>query len=116
MIKITPELAKKVNELARKECCNCLGGNCLLLDHGEEVPCPQLISEYRIYCKYFIAAVLPGNSKLYAEVMGSGKKRCKECGKLYTPRSKNQQYCHACGEARKKEKARDRQRRFRAAL
>lgn len=93
-----------------------MGDNCLLLDHGEEVPCPQLISEYRIYCKYFIAAVLQGNPKLYAEVMKFGKKRCKQCEKLYTPHSKNQQYCPVCGESRKKEKDRDRQRRFRAAL
>ena len=116
MIKITPELAKKVNESVRKECCNCIDDNCLLLDYGEEVTCPQLITLYSICCKYYAAAVLPGNPELYAEVMESGKKRCKQCGKLYTPHSKNQQYCHACGEMRKKEKARDRQRRFRAVL
>ncbi|MDO5445484.1 MAG: cysteine-rich VLP protein [Eubacteriales bacterium] len=115
MIRITPELARKVNVAVRKECCNCIDDNCILLDNGEAVKCPQLISLYGIYCKYFASAVLPGNPELYAEIMDSGKKRCKSCGKLYTHRSKNQQYCYACAELRKKEKARERQRRKRAA-
>lgn len=27
-----------------RECCNCVDGNCLLLDNGEECKCVQLIS------------------------------------------------------------------------
>ena len=115
MIKIKPETAKKVYELVRGECCNCFDDCCIMLDDGEET-CPQLLSISRVCCRYFTTAVLPGNPELYREIMETGKKHCKQCDKLYTPRSKNQQYCNVCGEMLKKEKARDRQRRFRAAL
>ena len=40
------------------DCCNYDGGNCLLLDDGEECVCPQSIS-YSLICRWFRAAVLP---------------------------------------------------------
>ncbi len=59
----------KVRKLARRECCNCYKGNCLLLDNGEECKCVQLISRYGIYCNYFRKAVLPTDKKLYKEIL-----------------------------------------------
>ena len=59
----------KVRKLARRECCNCVDGNCLLLDNGEECKCVQLISRYGIYCNYFRKAVLPADKKLYKEIL-----------------------------------------------
>ena len=49
-------------------CCNYDGGNCLLLDNGEECICPQSISRSRI-CKWFRAAVLPADEKLCAALL-----------------------------------------------
>lgn len=38
--KLTPEQYRKVRKLTNR-CCNKDRGNCLLLDHGEYVPCIQ---------------------------------------------------------------------------
>lgn len=45
---------RKINALIRQLCCNCVNGNCLLLDDGEEHNCVQLISKYGVYCNYFL--------------------------------------------------------------
>ena len=52
VLKLNSKQSAKVRRLARRECCNCVDGNCLLLDNGEECKCVQLISRYGI-CKYF---------------------------------------------------------------
>ena len=69
VIKITPKQSKRINALVRKLCCNYVGGNCLLLDDGEEHACVQCISRYGIYCNYFKNAVLPADRELFAEIM-----------------------------------------------
>ena len=46
-------------------CCNYEGGNCLLLDNGEECVCVQSIT-YSLICKWFCAAVLPLDAGLCA--------------------------------------------------
>lgn len=53
VIKINSQQSRKINALIRRLCCNCVSGNCLLLDDGEEHNCVQLISKYGIYCNYF---------------------------------------------------------------
>ena len=68
VLKIAPKQRAKINALARRTCCNCRKGNCLLLDDGEEARCVQLISRYGIYCNYFLKAVLPTEKELYAEI------------------------------------------------
>ena len=67
--KITAKQSAKVRKLARRECCNCVDGNCLLLDDGESCHCVQLDSLYGIYCKYFLTAVLPADKELYEEIL-----------------------------------------------
>ena len=66
---ITGKQSAKVRKLARRTCCNCVDGNCLLLDDGEENKCVQLIARYGIYCKYFREAVLPAEKELYEEIL-----------------------------------------------
>jgi len=68
VIKITPRQSRKVNALVRRLCCNCIHGNCLLLNDGDETKCVQLISKHGIYCNYFKNAVLPADSDLYEEI------------------------------------------------
>ena len=68
-LKLTRKQSVKVKKLARRECCNCVDGNCLLLDDGEECKCVQLISRYGIYCNYFRKAVLPAEKELYEEIL-----------------------------------------------
>ena len=49
-------------------CSNYDGGNCLLLDDGEECVCPQSIA-YSLVCKWFRAAVLPTDKGLCAALL-----------------------------------------------
>ena len=68
-LKISPGQAKQVYRLVRDLCCNCVDGNCQLLDDGESHQCVQLISIYKIYCKYFFNAVLPADNELYKKII-----------------------------------------------
>ena len=69
VLKLTRKQSAKVRKLARRECCNCVDGNCLLLDDGVPSRCVQLISRYGINCNYFLKAVLPAEKELYEEIL-----------------------------------------------
>lgn len=101
VIRITPEQSKRINALVKKCCANCVRGNCLLLDDGDEHPCPQLISFSRIMCNYLRDIVLPIDFDLYTELVGGRTKKCKRCGKEFFIRSPRQVYCPTCGEQNK---------------
>ena len=95
--RLTPPQSRKVNALVKRECCNCVDGNCLLLDDGDECVCPQLIS-YSLLCKWFRVAVLPADKLLYAELMNTeDKRRCIECGASFASSSNSVKYCPECG-------------------
>ena len=96
VIKITSEQSKRINALIKKCCANCVRGNCLLLDDGDEHPCPQLISFSRIMCNYLRDIVLPIDFELYTELIGGKTKRCKICGKSFVMKARNQRYCKEC--------------------
>ena len=94
--RLTPQQSRKVNSLIKKTCCNCIDGNCILLDDGEPCVCPQLIS-YSLLCKWFCAAVLPADKLLYAELyQQEGKRRCTVCGAAFASSSNNVKYCPDC--------------------
>ena len=78
MLRITPKQARTARRLARDQCCNCVCGNCLLLDDGDSHPCVQMISCYGIYCKYFLHAVLPAERKLYEQIIEQNELRSKK--------------------------------------
>lgn len=65
--RITEAQGGRVQELAWS-CCNCVDGNCLLLDDSEPQTCVQLICTQAIYCRYFRTAVLPADEALYREI------------------------------------------------
>ena len=71
MIKLDYNQARKVHKLIRKECCNCVENNCVLMDDV----CVQLISQHNIYCNYFLRAVLPLDKNLSAELLSENAKR-----------------------------------------
>ena len=100
-------------KLIRKLCANNDMGNCLLLDDGEVCVCPQLIS-YTLLCRYFRAAVLPADKKLYDEIMRTdSRKRCAECGAVFVPASNRAQYCDRCKVIVERRKTRERVQRHR---
>ena len=85
-------------------CCNYHDGNCLLLDDGEECVCPQSIS-YSLICRWFRAAVLPLDKKLYGALLPAlavGRWRCRECKRIFTPPRHNTLYCPDCAVKRAK--------------
>ena len=69
LIEIKAGQFRKVSRLVRRACCNCMDGNCLLLDDGETHICVQLISKYHIFCNHFKDAVLPLDKELYRELI-----------------------------------------------
>ena len=97
-------------------CCNYQDGNCLLLDDGEECVCPQAIS-YSLICRWFRAAVLPLDGELCAALLPApavGRRRCRECKRIFTPPKHNTLYCPDCATKRAKRSKRDWARKKRA--
>ncbi len=85
-------------------CCNYDQGNCLLLDDGEECVCPQSIS-YSLICRWFRAAVLPLDESLCAALLpppAAGRRRCRECKRIFAPPRHNTLYCPDCATKRAK--------------
>ena len=110
---MTPAQRKRANAIIRRECCNYDGGNCLLLDDGEETVCVQSIS-YSVNCKWFRRFVLPGDAALEAEIFHTGEvKRCEVCGAAFIPKSNRAKYCQKCAKTvhRKQKNASERKRR-----
>ena len=68
-LKLTRNQSAKVRKLVRRRCCNCVDGNCLLLDDGEPCRCVQLDSICGFYCKYLLMAVLPAERELFDEIL-----------------------------------------------
>ena len=94
--RLSPPQSRKVNNLVKKECCNCDGGHCLLLDDGDECVCPQLIS-YSLLCRWFCAAVLPADKELYADIYATeDRRRCEVCNAPFASSSNSVKYCPDC--------------------
>lgn len=94
--RINDKRRRKINRLVKAECCNYQQGNCLLLDDGEPVSCPQLISS-SLSCRWFRDAVLPIDKELHAEIMGqTALKKCSVCGQPFRAVSNRAKYCERC--------------------
>lgn len=90
--RMTPSQRKRANALIHKLCCNCIDGQCIMLD----CECPQSIS-YSVCCKWFRQSVLPQNEALFAElILADSKKKCVVCGKAFVPKSNRAKYCADC--------------------
>jgi len=61
--RMTPQQKQKAVRLIKSICSNYDDGNCLLLDKGEEVICPQSIS-YSVNCKFFRRVLLEDKETL----------------------------------------------------
>ena len=93
-----------------------IGGNCILLDDGDECVCPQLIS-YSLLCKWFRVAVLPADRLLYAELYQTGdKKKCTECGAFFASTSNSVKYCPVCRKRITRRQAAERMRKRRTPV
>jgi len=109
-----PELFEntiKVRALIKKECCNYDNGNCVLLDNGNYVKCPQVAAQ-RLMCGWFKKAVLPLDKILEIKIYGEKEtvtennksnprvrqKQCDICGKAFNSIARNTRHCPKCAE------------------
>lgn len=97
---------QRVGTLIKAECCNYQRGNCLLLDDGEPVPCPQLVSG-SLSCRWFRDAVLPIDKELHAEITAqTALKQCSICGQPFRSVSNRAKYCDRCRKSERRKQYR----------
>lgn len=106
--RMSPRQRTQANALIRRECSYYDDGNCLYLDRGEEVVCPQSIT-YSVCCKFFRHIVLEGKegkTLKAALFQKEALRRCMVCGGAFSSTSNNAKYCEGCkGEVQRKQKA-----------
>ena len=106
--RMTPGEQRQAVRLIRKLCSYFDNENCLYLDRGEEVTCPQSIS-YSVNCKMFRHVLLEDKDgkSLKAEIFKDDTlKRCMACGKAFSSVSNNAKYCGDCAKTvQRKQKA-----------
>lgn len=98
LYRMTPAQHCEAKKIIRRLCSNYCEGNCIRLDKGEEVPCPQMLSA-SVCCRFFRNVLLkdPEAGALEAEIfaLGTGK-RCAVCGKTFCAKGNRAKYCTAC--------------------
>ena len=108
---MSTEQAKSARGIIKDHCCNydSTTGGCLLLDRGEVVPCPQLISQ-SVICKYFRDVLLEDRraKDLKAEIYGEDhRKVCVVCGGHFRAISNRAKYCAKCAKEIRLKQQRD---------
>lgn len=99
LIRLTLKQWWAVKRLIREHCCHLdPDGNCLLLDDGDLVVCPQLYS--RSLCCTFLRFVLMKDhaaDPLEMTVFHGGELRyCARCGTPFIPGGNRAKYCAGC--------------------
>ena len=90
-------------------------GGCLLLDHGEIVQCPQMITQ-SLVCRFFRDVLLEDRDgrALKAEIMGDDHlKSCAVCGQPFRAISNRAKYCAKCSKKVKNRQTAERMRKYR---
>lgn len=98
LYRMTPAQQRDARKIIHKLCSNCVNGNCIRLDQGEEVPCPQMLSA-TVCCRFYRNVLLkdPEAGTLEAEIFTSGtKKHCAICGKEFYSAGNRAKYCADC--------------------
>ena len=81
-------------------------GGCLLLDRGEIVQCPQMITQ-SLVCRFFRDVLLEDRDgrALKAEIMGDDHlKSCAVCGQPFGAISNRAKYCARCSKKMERER------------
>ena len=118
LYRMTPAQQRDARKIIRGLCSNCVNGNCIRLDQGEEVPCPQMLSA-SVCCRFFRNVLLkdPEAGTLEAEIFTSGtRKRCAVCGKTFCAKSNRAKYCAACKVVAQRQQQAEYARRKRASI
>ena len=114
--RMTGRQKQRAVRLIRHRCSAYDGGNCLDLDDGEEVICPQTIS-YSVCCKFFHRVLLYDESgkTLEAELFKKDAvKHCVICGAMFVSASNRAKYCADCKAVAQRQQKAEYARRYRA--
>ena len=118
LYRMTPAQQRDARKIIRRLCSNCVNGNCIRLDQGEEVPCPQMLSA-SVCCRFFRNVLLkdPEAGTLEAEIFASGtRKRCAICGKEFYSAGNRAKYCADCKAGAQRKQQAEYARRRRASI
>ena len=118
LYRMTPAQQREARKIIRRLCSNCCNGNCIRLDQGEEVPCPQMLSA-SVCCRFFRNVLLkdPEAGTLEAEIFASGtRKRCAVCGQFFCAKGNRAKYCAACKVSAQRKQQAEYARRKRASI
>ena len=107
MIRMSSKQYRDACSLIRNLCCNYdrVTGGCLLLDRGEVVKCPQMLTQ-NLVCKHFHDVLLEDKDgkALKAAIKGEDNKRsCAVCGRPFKAVGNRAKYCARCGKKVRRE-------------
>ena len=116
-------LIRRAKQLARKECCNYFGGDCIYTGRPCHVinPIYPSIHSGAIGCEYFLSSVLGLQPELYTAIRhrmedelcgGTRWKECAFCKRPFLPGSNRQKYCASCRDLARRICVREKQRRY----
>ena len=109
-IRMTTSQAKRITRLIESECCNCVDGICIVLDHGYGCYCPQMGIRI-LFCPWLREAVLPADEKMRRNLIGDIRmKPCEMCRREFSPKSNRAMFCPVCAHKRRRMKEAERQR------
>ena len=117
MIRMSDKQHRNACALIRNLCSNYdrSTGGCLLLDRGEIVQCPQMITQ-SLVCRFFRDVLLKDRDgkALQAEIMGDDHlKSCAVCGQPFRAISNRAKYCVRCSKKVKNRQTAERMRKYR---
>ena len=118
LYRMTPTQHREAKKIIRRLCSNYCEGNCIRLDKGEEVPCPQMLSA-SVCCRFFRHVLLkdPEAGTLEAGIFSSGtKKHCTICGKEFYSAGNRAKYCADCKAGAQRKQQAEYARRRRASI
>jgi hypothetical protein len=118
LYRMTPAQQRDARKIIRRLCSNCVNDNCIRLDQGEEVTCPQMLSA-SVCCRFFRNVLLkdPEAGTLEAGFFSSGtKKHCAICGKEFYSAGNRAKYCADCKAGAQRKQQAEYARRRRAAI
>ena len=118
LYRMTTAQQRDARKIIRRLCSNYCDGNCIRLDKGEEVPCPQMLSA-SVCCRFFRNVLLkdPEAGALEAGFFSSGtKKHCAICGKEFYSAGNRAKYCADCKAGAQRKQQAEYARRRRAAI
>ena len=117
-------LIRRCKTLAAHACANWRNHECIARDCPCDMANPRYatIHDGALNCDYFLKSVLPLDTELnrlvWRSILGDEERAqpnirfCTVCGSAFVPTSPRQKYCNSCSIERKRQRCREKQRRY----